>query len=302
MELDFVRIEYDIIADSPALLVAPLYDSLRNFESFFKLSSCHDALRACVSCSKQSECPYRMVFAQALSSDPEVVRIHQKPSLPFSLYIGDMNATVSSIAIGIVVVGSAVNYLVQFQKTLLRLVESAIDTYAPSTKASCHLYSLDYLGVRHAVASAALLPESVILLSGRHILQSTMHTDTVRVIIKSPLRLLINGSTLHRFDFASFFRAQLRRCSSLLAYYGSGKLDLDFVSLSDLSQNVAVIENKMLYTQPPWSKRLNRAGMCGSAECVGLVEPMISLLLLGSYFNAGKGASFGSGFYQIEVM
>jgi len=29
---------------------------------------------------------------------------------------------------------------------------------------------------------------------------------------------------------------------------------------------------------------------------------MFSLLLLGSYFNAGKGATYGLGFYQLEAL
>jgi hypothetical protein len=120
--------------------------------------------------------------------------------------------------------------------------------------------------------------------------------------LKAPTRLLYNGSIIHLFDFAAFFRSQMRRCSSLCAYYGSGELDLDFVQLSDLSQNVSVFDNQIRYSQPHWSKRQNRAGLIGTAECSGLVAPMSALLLLGSYFNAGKGATFGFGYHEIEAM
>jgi hypothetical protein len=94
----------------------------------------------------------------------------------------------------------------------------------------------------------------------------------------------------------------MRRCSSLCAYYGSGELNLDFVQLSDLAQNVAVLDNQIRYSQPQWSKRQNKGGLIGSTECSGLVESMSALLFLGSYFNAGKGATFGFGQYEIEVM
>ena len=67
------------------------------------------------------------------------------------------------------------------------------------------------------------------------------------------------------------------------------------------SQNVTALDNSIKYIQPSWSGKLNRAGLTGTVECVGLVDPMIPLLILGSYFNAGKGASYGSGFHQIEV-
>jgi hypothetical protein len=302
VDLDFVRIECEISADIPAQLTAALYDALRNFEAQFKASCCLNLQEPCTSCRLNVECPYRVVFDQGLSSDPEIVRLHQKPSLPFSLYISGIDGNTLSCTVGIVVVGSAVNYIGLFHTVLLRIVAAGVHTVLPLDTITLRSYSLDYQGARHEITPAAFMHESVILLSGHHILQNTVHSECVRLSLKSPLRLLCNGSTAHRFDFATFFRSQLRRCSSLCAYYGTGELDLDFVRLSEAAQNVAVFVDNTHYTQPPWSTRLNRAGLVGTVECAGLVEPMFSLLLLGSYFNAGKGAAFGSGFHQVEVI
>lgn len=301
MDLDFVRIECEIIADTPAQLTAALYNALRNFEAQFKASCCPTLQESCTSCIEHAGCPYRIVFDQGLSSDPEIVRLHQKPSLPFSLYISGIDGNMSSCTVGMVVIGSAVNYIGFFHTALLRMVETGVCTVLPYAKFTLRSYSLDYQGVRHEIRHAAPLTECVTLLSGQHILQNTVHSDSVRLLLKSPLRLLSNGSIAHRFDFGMFFRTQLRRCSSMCAYYGAGELDLDFARLSESAKNVAVLDDKTYYIQPSWSKRLNRAGLTGTAECAGLVEPMFSLLLLGSFFNAGKGASFGSGFHQLEV-
>lgn len=302
MDLDFVRIEVEVIADTPVRLTAALYDALRHYAAQFRASCCPDLQMECASCTLRGDCPYRNVFDQGLSSDPEIVRLHQKPSLPFTMYISVMDGNISSCAVGMVVIGSAVNHIGFFYSALLRMVEAGVRTVLPAVSFSLRSYSLDYQGVRHDITDAARLPESVILLSGKHILQNTVHSDSVRLSLLSPLRLLSNGSIAHRFDFALFFRSQLRRCSSLYAYYGSGELELDFSRLSRSAQNVAVFEDNIRYTQPPWSKRSNRAGLMGTAECAGLVEPMLSLLLLGSYFNAGKGAAAGSGFHRIEVL
>ena len=302
MDLDFVRLECDIIIDAAVPLDAALYEALRNFESDFKATCCTTLLDSCTFCRSQKLCPYRMVFGQQLSSDPEIVRLHQKPSLPFSLYINSSEDTISSCTVGMVVIGSAVSYIGLFHTALLRTVESALHAVLPApAKFSLCTYSLDYQDSRHEITHAASLSESVILLSGQHILQNTVHSDSVRLSLISPLRLLSNGSIAHRFDFGLFFRSQLRRCSSMCAYYGSGELDLDFAFLSLAAQNVTVLEDGIHYTQPSWTKRLNRAGLTGSVDCVGLVEPMFSLLLLGSYFNAGKGAIFGMGFHKLEV-
>lgn len=301
MDLDFVRIECEIISELPAQLAASLYEMLLNYEAQFKASCCQSQQLHCISCSHLIGCPYRIVFDQRLSSDPEVVRRHQKPSLPFALNINVVDGNRDTCVVGLVVIGSAINYFDFFYTALLRTVEAAVYSVNPSAKYTLHAYSLDYQGVRHEITPSAALSESVILLSGQHILQNTMHSDSVKLALKSPLRMLSNGSIVHRFDFGMFFRSQLRRCSSLCAYYGAGKLDLDYAQLSVAAQNVAVFDDKILYTQPSGSKRLNRAGLTGTAECAGLVEPMFSLLLLGSYFNAGKGAAFGSGLYRLEV-
>ena len=302
MDLDFVRIECEIVADISAQLTAALYDALRNFEAQFKASCCPALQEQCsISCSLRIGCPYRIVFDQGLSSDSEIVRLHQKPSLPFSLYISGIDGNMLSCTAGVVVIGSSVNYIESFHTALLRMVEACVCTLVSPAKFTMRSYSLDYQGVRHEIRHAASLTESVILLSGQHILKNTVHSDSARLLLKSPLRLLSNGSIAHRFDFGMFFRTQLRRCSSMCAYYGAGELDLDFTRLSESAKNVAVFDDKTYYTQPSWSKRLNWAGLTGSVECAGLVEPMFSLMLLGSFFNAGKGATYGSGFHQIEV-
>lgn len=301
MDLDLVRIECEISSDIPAPLAAALNNSVRNFEEQFKTSCCLTPQEPCTSCVNQAGCPYRIIFNQALSSDPEIVRLHQKPSLPFSLYIREIGGNILSCTAGVVVIGTAVNFLEYFHTALLRMVEGAVCTVLSHATYTLRTFSLDYQGIRHEITPSASLHESAILLSGRHILQNSVYSDSARLCLISPLRLLSNGSIAHRFDFSIFFRSQLRRCSSICSYYGTGELDLDFVLLSEAALKVAVFDDKIRYSQPPWTKRLNRAGLTGTAECSGLIEPMLSLMLLGSFFNAGKGAAYGSGFYQLEV-
>lgn len=302
MKLDFVRIECEIIVNIPFQLTSSLYDSLRTFEAHFRTVCCPTAQKSCISCAKSFGCPYRIIFAQQLSPDPEIVRLHQKPSLPFSLYISEMSINTLSFTVGMVIIGSAVNYAEFFHSALLNMVEECASSVLPSSTYTLHFYSLDYQNARHGISNAAPIPEGVITLSGQHILQNTVHSDAVRLSLISPLRLLSNGSLAHSFDFGTFFRSQMRRCSSICSYYGSGELELDFALLSEAAQKVAVSDDKTRYSQTQWAKRLNRGGLTGSVECSGLIEPMSSLLLLGSFFNAGKGAAFGSGFHQIEVL
>jgi len=302
VELDFVRIECEIVAAVNSQLSAALYNALRDFEQHFRAASCPEGKGSCDCCNSHGTCPYRVVFDQRLSSDPETVRRHQKPSLPFSLYIRGAGASRSYCTVGLVVIGSALNYIELFHTTLVRMVDTVMSAVPHPSKYEVRTYSLDYQGGRHEITHSASIAVDAILLSAQHILQNTVHCDTFRLDLQSPLRLLNNGIIAHQFDFAMFLRSQLRRCSSLCAYYGAGELDLDFTGLSGSAQTVAVFNNKIHYTQPPWSKRLSMAGLVGTVECAGLVEPMFSLLLLGSFFNAGKGATYGLGFHQLEVL
>jgi len=304
VDLDFVRIECSVITDSDNQLTALLYRELRNFSEYFKKTGCLSLHNDCHSCREFGECPYRIVFSQQLSANPEIVRLHQKPPLPFALYINEIDSekTTDDVTVGLVVIGTAVNYVDHFYSALLKMVETVVCSVLNSDKYSLYAYTLDYQGVRHDVSHCTSFSDSVIVLSGNHLLHNSVHSDSIRIFLRSPLRLLSYGSNIHLFDFAVFFRSQMRRCSSLSAYYGSGELNLDFVQLSHLAQKVAVFDDHIRYSQPQWSKSKNRAGLIGSAECSGLVEPMSALLFLGSFFNAGKGASLGFGQYEVEVM
>ena len=303
MDLDFVRIECDVTAAGTTQLTTLLHEELRNFEAHFKASSCLTSHTVCPSCSEQAGCPYRIVFSQKLSSDPEIVRLHQKPPLPFALYIEERGSDFSpgAVSVGLVVIGTAVNYVELFHAALIGMINTAVCSVLDSEKYSLHTFTLDYQGVRHELSHGTSFPDGIMILSGHHILHNSVHSESIRISLKSPLRLLCNGSIIHLFDFAAFFRSQMRRCSSLCAYYGSGELQLDFVQLSDFAKNIAVFDEQIRYSQPQWSKRQNRAGLTGSTECSGLVAPMSALLFLGSFFNAGKGATFGTGHYEVEA-
>ena len=169
MDLDFVRMEYDITVAETGPLIAMLHDALRTYETHFRAVCCQTIDVACSFCRRNGECPYRIVFNQGLSSDPEIVRLHQKPSLPFSLYIRDADSNVTTCTLGLVVIGSAVNYVELFHAAVLRMVESVLTAFLPCASASLQSYSLDYHGDRHDISDITTLRGSVILLSGQHV-------------------------------------------------------------------------------------------------------------------------------------
>ena len=301
MDLDFVRIECDITTKNSSRLAVELFNSLRSFQSLFKSLCCPVVTMSCVSCDRRYDCPYRIVFNQELSSNPEIVRVHQKPSLPFSFYISGMDDSSSTATVGIVVVGSAVHHIQLFYIAVCGLIETVVNAADYCAGCSVTSYFVDYQDNRTEIVTPDQVLSTVLLLSGSSVFNSTVHQDQITLILLSPLRLIDNGSTVRRFDFGSFFRSQLRRCSSLIAYYGAGDLDLDYARLSTAAQSVALFDDTLQYAVHHVQGRLYRTGLTGRIECAGLVEPMRAVLQLGSYFNAGKGATFGFGQYRIEV-
>jgi hypothetical protein len=129
VDLDFVRIECSVITDSDNQLTALLYRELRNFSEYFKKTGCLSLHNDCHSCREFGECPYRIVFSQQLSANPEIVRLHQKPPLPFALYINEIDSekTTDDVTVGLVVIGTAVNQI-NIHFTRIPLIIRASDT------------------------------------------------------------------------------------------------------------------------------------------------------------------------------
>ncbi len=208
---------------------------------------------------------------------------------------------VRSSSVSLVIAGTALNYLSLFYEAFLNMIGTTLKAVMSSDFFSLTGYSVDYQGNRHLIGTADTLTDSMVLLSACHVLQDMVQGDSVTINLKTPLRLLSNGSTVQRFDFAPFFRSLLRRMSALIAYYGSGQLELDFSFLSNASIEVNCYDSTVHYVPSPWLKSLSSSGLLGTVECIGLVEPMFSLLRLGSYFNVGKGATYGFGHFSLEV-
>lgn len=293
MDLNLVNIVYKLRTENPLLLLPPLYDAVRRFENYFKIVTPRSTGR-----EDEEHSPHRLVFGQILSTDPDVVRRHQKPPLPFAFKIRELSQITSCIELSIVIAGSAIQHVSIFQSAMKLMLfscgeESGVDFTVSG------VWSLDYQGGHHALNEGSA---SLIVLSALEILRAPQHSDSVRIIIESPLRLLSGGIIAHSFDLGLLFRSQLRRCSSLFAYYGEGELELDYPSLSLAADRVTTLTKCFNFAKPEWSRRGAPAGIAGSGEFGDIADGIVPLLILGSYFNAGKGAGYGMGVYRVEEL
>lgn len=299
MDLNLVHIVYEVRTDEPLLLLPHLCDALRRFENYFKtVSSTLSKVQPSTDREDAAISPHISVFGQILSTDPDVVRRHQKPPLPFAFKIREVVPADSCIELAVVIIGSAIQHAAIFLKAVKLMLVSAGEDGGVDVSVS-GAWSLDYQGGRHALNKES---SSMIILSAIEILKVPRHSDSVRIIIESPLRLSSGGIITHSFDFALFFRSQMRRCSSLFAYYGEGELDLDYLLLSAATDRVTASANSFTFSKPVWSQRSALTGITGSGEFGDIADGMLPLLTLGSYFNAGKGAGYGMGVYRVEEL
>lgn len=290
MELHYVKIYFTFSLDEDLDDPYALYACRSGFDAAFrKALSCRRL--ECTGCASSENCPYPANFGQHVAKDPDAVRRHQKPPLPFVFQFPALLPLPNggaSFECSLTLFGSAVQYLVCFldavrflldgmQATLVRIEAECPGGAREPVGAGLHP-ALPLLSALDPTGAGPLLPDRV----------------TVRFI--TPLKLTHEGRLLRRFSFAELSRVLMRRVSSLSYYYSGTELPLDYRWLSRASEAIRTLDSDCRLES--WSGR--PAGLVGSASFTGDLEPFHLLLQLGSATHLGKGASFGFGVYQLE--
>lgn len=290
MDMNLVHIVYELRTDEPLAFLPHLYDAVRRFENYFITAVPRSTGR-----EEGEYSPHSSVFGQILSTDPDVVRRHQKPPLPFAFRISEAADIASGFELAVVVAGSAIQHISIFLGAIALMLDSVGEESGVEVAVS-ERWSVDYQGGYHELHSDS---HPLIILSALEIIKASRQSGSVGIIIETPLRLLRGGVIVPSFDFGLLVRAQLRRCSSFFAYYGEGELELDYRALSAAADKVSVITDSFDFRKPKRAPRGALAGIVGRGEFTDIADGVMPLLTLGSYLNAGKGAAFGMGAYRV---
>ena len=290
MELHYARLLFTFTLKADISDPHALFASRSDFEDAFrKALSCRRL--DCTGCAKGKSCSYPATFGQQIAKDPEAVRRHQKPPLPFIFQFP--------------ILPPAPNRGGTFQLTLT-LIGDAVQ------HASCHLAAVGILlaakqtevitaeaespgGARTRVASGELL--SLPLLSTLDpTLAGPLSMETISLCLLTPLKLVHEGRLLKSFTYSHFARSLMRRVSSLAYHYEGAEAPLDYRWLSLCSESIETVCSDCRFVS--WGGR--PAGIVGTVRISGSLEPFHLLLQLGMATHLGKGASFGFGAYRIE--
>lgn len=290
MELHYVKIHFQFLLEEDLEDPYLLYASRAGLEAAFRQVLCCGRA-ACAGCRTADSCPYTEVFGQRLARDPEALRRHQKPPLPFVFHFPQLLPLPnggSSFACSLTLFGSAVHHLPHFVEGVRILLEGL-----PATLLKVEAESPG--GGREAVA-AGLQPALPLLSALDPSASGPLPPDRITVRFVTPLKLTHEGRLVRRLNFADLTRALMRRVSSLAYYYEGVELPLDYRWLSQAAGTIRTVGSDCRLDI--WGGR--PAGLVGSVTFAGDLEPFHLLLQLGAATHLGKGASFGFGRFQLE--
>jgi len=273
--------------------------------AFRRVVGCADG--ECGRCGRNEECPYRIVFGQQLSSDPEAVKKHQKPPLPFAftfpVFPGAPNAGLD-FEIRLTLVGNATRFVAAFVAAidLLFARKSERDELAADIVRVESLGYHDEGTLLYEGRGSTVIADSLTLLGTEGLCNSRLlnNDGRMRLCLVTPLKLMGEGRPLRDFSFSVFMMTLIRRVSSLSSYYCDGNVAADFRWLASLCDSVALSDSSIGWVEWGGGKQGGKlAGLTGEALLTGVPEEFISFLLLGELLHVGKGAAFGLGRFTL---
>ncbi len=295
MDLLLIRLDFSLRVQAGQKPHQLLERLRKTFRENFRAIVCSQA-GGCDCCPDTLDCPYRLIFGQVLAVDPEALRRHQKPPLPFVFELRQIPANQKnedSFELGLLLVGSATHHVPAFCAALMDVFHSFPDCcLAGIASVGCSGSSNPVLNGDGTIALDRLAT-----MSAEDILAvSTLPPDQLSLDFITPLCIVQGGGVLREFNFTRFITTLLRRVSSLSYYYGGSALELDYKRLSGLGKEVRIMESTIRYTV---RADCLKEGLVGSCLVTGDLFEFHPVLLLGEYLHCGKGAAYGMGMYKI---
>lgn len=291
MELHFVKLIFTFTLKADLTDPYALFGCRTEFDAAFRKAL--DCRRGdCAGCRLGAGCPYPANFGQTLAKDPDAVRRHQKPPLPFVFRFPPIPAAPNrgtKLQCSLTLFGSAVQDASHYIAAV-RLLIDGFGATVIAVEADCPG------GGRIPVAEAE--QPALPLLSGLDPTETgPLSPDRLDLTFVTPLKLMGEGRLLKQITFANIARALMRRVSALAYYYERGEPQLDYRWLSQCSDSVQTVSSECRFVS--WNGR--PTGIMGTLRFRGDLTPFHLLLQLGVATQLGKGASFGFGAYQLEA-
>lgn len=303
MDCNFIDLELHVQTSNRARLAAclPLLGGL--FSELCRNAACRFPERTCLACALNDDCDWHAVFGQALSVNPEALRRHQKPPVPFVFtfpLLEKLPASPGIVCCSLVVIGSAVSRVDMLIAGFARLLS---DSASQVESGIVQLFSRDFQGslIPLVLGEHKGATENLVVLSLAGILESrACCSDEMVITLHSPLKLRAGVHQARRFEFSLFIRSLLRRVSALIYYYEGCESEADFRALSQQADAIICTRDGFDFdSSPAGVKKLS--GLTGMGCFKGDFNELMPFLMAGSYFHVGKSATFSMGSFSIAA-
>ena len=246
----------------------------------------------------------KALLRPAVSQDPQVRRVAQKPApalvLQPDLRSAGLIEAQQRIVLPVLFVGQSVQSVNAFVALLELLSQQGFYNGSGQFQLEA-VETEDPSGVRVMLWSQGRKTAIAPPVSDLYWWLERQHLDAERVALEiiSPMRLLKKKKPLFKANFGELFPFVMRRVSALLASHAGVEIIKNPRRLQKIANEVQVVENRLQWHD--WrtlqgQKTQDLGGLMGEIvlDMEGLGE-ILWLLRLGCFFNVGKGASYGFG-------
>lgn len=270
----------------------------------------------CDDCLLRFSCPYPYLFDTYPPPDAEVLGQHQDVPLP--LVIEPPNDRRRHLEPGdtlefhVILVGESVRYLsylaVAFQELGRQGLGKARGRFKLCELTAVHPYRPDTAIVYEEnspnVIRAATLPITFAECATRAV---ALPPDRVTVHFQTPTRLKDAGLIIRETPpFLVFWRALMRRVSSLAYFHCGQQWEADYRGLLQAAKEVQLVDAGTHWAEfRRYSTRQQQGvsfgGVVGSATYAGDLRPFLPVLALGELVHVGKSTVFGNGRFRLSA-
>lgn len=260
------------------------------FGHALKRVCCVMRLRPCEGCALEHSCVYPTVFAAR--PHPSADRMRRYPYVPQPYVLRARTPTPCELGVGdlfeleVVLVGRAAPHVAY----IVHAVEEAARHGVGRGRGRLRLESVEPLAIPPASSA-----------DGHH---------RLRVDLLEPTRLVRDGRLVgpRDLDMPAFLMTLVRRVSMLAYFHEQKSLDLEFRTLKQTSESVALLAANVhwqdqIRRSARQQRKLTYGGLVGAFDIDLAPAPaFLPFLRLGEWVHVGKGATMGMGRFRVQAL
>ncbi len=302
LSLPLVCVKIILEVEDPSKLPRHLFSPLRGIlgANLKRISCVARRYSQCLECPLNQHCAYGYIFETPRPEDADRLRLYPYLPHPFTITPPYPTPQEQTIALGLTLVGRAIQYFPHFILSIGSAGEKGIGRYRAPFRILDVVDCTNSSSLYNPSTKALSPPELISTFSTRecHKLSLTFHT---------PLSLKFQGKLAEPqgFSFHILLRNLLRRLSALSYFHAGKELDLDFKGLIAMAQKIETVDQDLRFVRiKRYSARTKREmplqGLVGRVSFEGNLTPFTPLLEAGSLVHVGKNTSFGLGHYSLD--